>query len=473
MDRTVSTPSEIDPSCPGCKLLMKRLAEIEKIVDKQGAEIERLRARKPKTSRTSSKPPSSDAPWSKAARSKRDSSGRKRGAQPGHAGKTREPAPPEDVKDVKMVRPAQCSSCKGPVTGDDPNPWIHQVIDIPPVDPQTVEYRLHQLECVKCGAVTRAVLPQGVHQSNFGPDLSALVVLLSGEYRMSRRNIQRFIADSHGIEISLGAISNIEGRMSKGLVGAHAEALASVAASPTKHLDETTWREFNELTWMWVAVGKDATVFVIRDSRESAVARELIGDDPSGVVISDRYSGYAYIDLEQRQVCLAHLIRDFRRMSEGQENLRWIGERLLGMTVAVFRLWHQHLSKEISRATLQRWSRHLRVRMIRILDEGARSVGYETPSMCRGILRTEPAMWTFVEQEGVEPTNNAAERAIRPAVILRKTSLGTQSERGSRYVERMQTVSVTLRQAGRSLSDFIAEVARAVLQGEPSPKLLS
>ncbi len=472
MDSGVSTPSEIDPSCPGCALLMKRLAKIEEVVAKQGAEIERLKARKPKTSRTSSKPPSSDAPWSKAAGSKRASSGKKRGGQPGHQGKTREPAPPEDVDELKMVRPEQCRSCKAPLAGDDPSPWIHQIIDIPPVDPWIVEYRLHELECLKCGAFTRAVLPQGVHQSTFGPNLSALIVLLSGEYRVSRRNIQRFIADSYGIEVSLGAISNIEGRMAKGLAGSHAEALASVAASATKHLDETTWRESSELAWMWVAVGEEATVFVIRDSRESAVARELIGDEPSGIVISDRYSDYAYIDLDQRQVCLAHLIRDFRRMAEGEKKLRWIGERLLGLTSAVFRLWHLHLSKEIDRAILKRWSRHLRVRMIRLLDEGARSVGYETPSMCRGILRTEPAMWTFVEQEGVEPTNNAAERAIRPAVILRKTSLGTQSERGSRYVERMQTVSVTLRQASRILRDFIVEVMRTILQGEPSPKLL-
>ncbi len=471
---------EPDPSCPSCAALSARLDRIEGLVReqalviaKQGEEIERLKARKPKTSRTSSKPPSSDGPWSKAGRSKRAASGKKRGGQPGHQGKTREPAAPEDVDEVKMLKPEQCSSCKAPLTGDDPSPRLHQVIDIPTVALEIVEYRLHQLECVRCGKATRAALPQGVHQSPFGPNLSALIVLLSGEYRMSRRNIQRFIADSYGIEVSLGAISNIEGRMAEGLTGAHAEALASVAASPTKHLDETTWREFSKLAWMWVAVGEEATVFVIRDSRGGAVARELIGDEPSGVVISDRYSGYAYIDLDQRQVCLAHLIRDFRRMAEGEKDLRWIGERLLGLTIAVFRLWHLHLSEEIDRATLKRWSRHLRVRMIRLLDEGARSGGYETPSMCRGILRTEPAMWTFIEQEGVEPTNNVAERAIRPAVILRKTSLGTQSERGSRYVERMQTVSVTLRQAGRSLRDFIVEVARAVLQGQPSPKLLS
>jgi transposase len=193
----------------------------------------------------------------------------------------REPAPPENVDEVKMVRPEQCSSCKASLTGDDPRPRVTQVIDIPAVDPEIVEYRLHQLECTECGAATRAALPEGVHQSPFGPNLSALIVLLSGGYRMSRRYIQRFIADSYGIEVSLGAISNVEGRMAEGLAEAHAEALASVAASPTKHLDETTWRESSELAWVWVAVGEEATVFVIRGSRGSAVARELMAMSPA------------------------------------------------------------------------------------------------------------------------------------------------------------------------------------------------
>ncbi|MFT5198467.1 MAG: transposase [Planctomycetota bacterium] len=305
-----------------------------------------------------------------------------------------------------------------------------------------------------------------------GPNLSGLIVLLSGEYRMSRRNIQRFIEDSHGIKISLGAISSLEHRISSGLRTAHAEAMTSVASSATKHLDETTWRQSSRLAWLWTAVGEDATVFVIRDSRASSVARELIGDEPNGIIISDRYSGYSYIDLDQRQVCLAHLLRDFRRMAEGEESLRWIGQRLLGLLNGRFRLWGLYRDDEIDRSKLKRWSRQLRMRMIRLLNEGAGSTGYETPGMCRGILRTEPAMWTFIETENVEPTNNIAERAIRPAVILRKTSLGTQSERGSRFVERMQTVSVTLKKTGRNLHDFIGEVTHAVLHGARLPKLL-
>ena len=472
VDGVVERPQS-DPGCPSCVVLREELADLREVVEKLGAEVTRLKGRKPTTSRTSSKPPSSDGPWSKAARRKKSPSGKKRGGQPGHKGQRRRPAPPEDVNEVKAVKPSECRSCSAPLAGDDPSPRVHQVVDIPPITPHVLEYRLHELECSTCGTSTRASLPEDVSQSSFGPNLSGLIATLTGGYRMSRRSVQRFVADSYGIDISLGALSGVEARISEGLAGAHADAMASVAESPVKHLDETSWTESNKSAWVWTAVGEDATVFVIRDTRGSVVARELIGDDPTGIVVTDRYSGYLFIALGKRQICLAHLIRDFRQMAEGQEDLRWIGERLLGLINALFRIWHMHLDEDIDRATLQRWARSIRVRMIRLLDEGARSIGYETPSMCRGILKTEPAIWTFVDREGVEPTNNVAERAVRPAVISRKTSYGTQSERGSRFVERMLTCSATLRCAGRSLSAFINGVAHAVLAGGPLPKLLS
>ena len=152
--------------------------------------------------------------------------------------------------------------------------------------------------------------------------------------------------------------------------------------------------------------------------------------------------------------------------------MRWIGEGLLGFTDEVFRLWHLHKDGSIARADLKRWIRPLRMRMLVLLDAGARSCGYETPGKCRGILKTEPAMWTFVSVDGVEPTNNVAERAVRPVVIHRKTSLGSQSKRGSDFVARMQTASATLRQRGESLFLFVGNVARAVLVAGPEPKLL-
>lgn len=497
MGSTVSKAPEIDPSCPSCAALSERLDALERataelaskqsqvieeqarvieeqahVIEKQAAEIERLKNRKPKTSRTSSKPPSSDAPW-KRDRPKRKGSGKKRGGQPGHAPKQREPAPPEDVDEVHTVVPDICGGCSAPLSGTDPNPLRHQVIDIPPFDPRIIEYQLHGLPCDECGTVTRAKLPEGVHQSAFGPNLTALVCLLIAEYRMSRRLVQRFIEDEYKISISLGAISNMERRMAEGLAEAHAEAMASVAESPRKYVDETPWRESNKLAWAWTAVGEKATVFVIRDTRGSVVAKELIGEELSGVVVADRFSGYSFIDLAQRQVCLAHLIRDFRQMAEGEQDLRWIGEKLLSLTDALFRLWHMHREGELDRPTLIRWTRPIRERVHRLLDEGARSRGYDTPSKCRGIVKTFEAMWTFVFEDGVEPTNNAAERALRPLVIQRKTSHGSQSERGSRFIERTHTAAETMRRAGQSVREFIGGIARSVLNGAAAPKLLS
>jgi len=453
------------------KELRKTVAHLLGVIEKQGAEIKRLKARKPKTSRTSSKPPSSDAPWAKPKPKKR-STGRKRGAQPGHKGAGRDLARPEDVDETRMVKPQQCKGCSARLTGDDPDPLRHQITDIPPVKPSILEIQLHALTCGECGESTRAELPADVHASNFGPNIAAQIALMTGEYRISRRNVQRWFADTCGVAISLGAISNIERRITDGLEGAHAEALASVAESPTKHLDETTWRESGSLAWLWAAVGEKATAFLIRDSRRAEVAKELIGEEPSGITVSDRYGGYSFIDLDKRQVCLAHLIRDFRAMAEGEKELRWIGEQLLALIDDVFRLWHLHKDGELDRADFKRWTRPLRAQALALLDTGARSRGYETPGKCRGILKTEPAMWTFVSVEGVEPTNNVAERAVRPVVIHRKTSLGSQSVRGSDFVARMQTASATLRQQGDSLFRFVSDVARAVLVAAPEPKLL-
>ena len=313
-----------------------------------------------------------------------------------------------------------------------------------------------------------------MHASNFGPNLSALIVLLTGEYRMSRRSVQRFIHDTYSIDISLGAISNIERRISDGLAAAHGEALAEVRKSAAnEYVDETPWRQCGALGWMWVAVGVLATVFVIRDSRKREVAIELIGEEPSGVTITDRYNVYLFVAMDRHQVCLAHLMRDFLGMAEGEAEHRWIGERLHGLLGAAFRVWHRFKDGDIDRATLQRWCRPIRTRMLELLDQGALSSGYRTPGMCRGILKTEPAMWTFLHHEGVEPTNNAGgERAVRPGVLLRKSSLGTQSERGSRYVERMQTVATTLKRAGRSVSEYVIEVSHSVLRGASAPALL-
>ena len=170
----VTAQLEPDPNCPSCASLANELSALRAVVEKLSGEVDRLKARKPKTSRTSSKPPSTDAPWAKSASTKK-STGRKRGGQPGHKGAQRKPAPPKDVDETKMVKPSHCGSCTDPLFGDDPNPWRHQIIDIPPVKPFITEYVLHRLTCVSCGEETTAELPPGVHASNFGPNIACLL----------------------------------------------------------------------------------------------------------------------------------------------------------------------------------------------------------------------------------------------------------------------------------------------------------
>ncbi len=445
-------------SAKALKLVTARLAELE-------AKVEKLEARGRATPRNSSKPPSSEPPWSKP-RGKPGSG--KRGGQPGHKGSKRDPVPPDEVH---AVRPELCPCCGELLLGIDPSPLRHQLIEIPPIRPVVTEYQLHALTCESCGETTRAQLPSGVPQSNFGPNLTAIVATLTGGHRLSKRNMQGLLADVFGVTMSLGGLSNIEKRVGRTLEAPHADALRSLAGSPFKHLDETSWYESNTNSWLWVGVGAHATAFLIRPSRGSAVARELIGDDPVGILITDRWSGYNWVDIEMRQLCRAHLIRDFRQIAESKGTSA-IGKELESLVKRLFRLWHLVRDGVLERRLFKKRVKRIRSAMQRLLRCGARRVGWIGPRICRGILKLEEALWTFVSVEGIEPTNNDGERAIRSGVLWRKSSFGTQSDRGSRFAERMMTCAATLKRQGRSLHQFILDSLRAALDGSPAPDLI-
>jgi len=281
------------------------------------------------------------------------------------------------------------------------------------------------------------------------------------------------VADLFGLEISLGAVSNIEDRVSEALTAPHAEALARVQNAEFKHADETSWKQGNENFWLWVAKSDEASVFLVRNNRSGKVARELLGETVTGTLISDRYSGYSWVDLKQRQVCWAHLFRDFRKIAESGKESKRIGEGLELCGAAVFTYWHQYCNKEIPRERWHKEADRFRGDIRALLEEGAKLKDWRAPSICRGILKVESALWTFVRTEGLEPTNNDAERAIRGAVIWRKTSLGTQSERGSRYVERMLTCAATLRAHGRNLMDYLHQVCASHPRGGEPISLFS
>jgi transposase len=434
------------------------VSELEALVAKLGAKAGI-------SSRNSSRPPSTDPPWARESKKSKDGEKRKRGGQHGHPKSQRATRPPEEVDCVEDVFPQTCGGCGEALHGRDQHPRRHQVTEIPPISTWLTEYRLHALTCGVCGDVSRARLPEGVPQGAFGPRLEATIALLTGHYRVSRRSTQELLEELFGLSISLGAISKIEGRVGNALAPMHAEALDRVRGAKTKHADETSWRQAGEKFWMWVAKTDEAVAFLIRDNRSGEVARELLGEDLVGTLISDRWSGYTWVDLGQRQVCWAHLFRDFRKMAEsgGKESKR-IGEDLTLLGGALFVWLYKYRDGEIPRSQWRKRADDFRKEMKKLLDEGSKLDEWRAPGLCRGILEVESAMWTFVRNECVEPTNNDAERAIRRAVIWRKTSLGTQSQRGSLYAERILTCAATLRLQGRSVFEFLHQVCSAVLQ---------
>lgn len=421
-------------------------------------------------SRNSSRPPSSDPPQSQP--SKRSRSKRRRGGQPGHRGQTRTLIPVEDVNQVVPIKPERCASCYAPRTGDDPTPLRHQVIERPPIEPMVTEYQWHQLVCPDCGESTRAPWPTGVPSGTYGPRVHATVALLSGSYRLSKRTTAQAMADLFGVPMSVGTISQCEKRTTEVLTEPVEEARGYVKDQGVAHLEETSWREAGKRAWLWVAVTSWVTVFVVRLSRGGRVARALLGEHFSGILVTDRYSGYNWYPVRWRQLCWAHLRRDFEAMRGRGGTSEAIGEALLAQAHQMFTWWHRVRAGTLKRSTFRSSMTSLRREVERLLEAGRQCGVAKTEGTCREMLKHRQALWTFVHVEGVEPTNNAAERAIRPGVQRRQMSFGTQSEAGSRFVESMMTVVATLKQQERHVLEYLTAAHEAALRGEAPSSLL-
>lgn len=470
----------------GLLQVLKRLAALEEEISNLRIENERLREQAQRSSRNSSQPPSSDAP-SKPPRPPRPSSGKKRGAQPGHQGHQRKLYPVEQCRQVSEHRPAQCGACGGALSGSDPHPVRHQVVELPEVKPLVDEYRLHQLCCPDCGQRTRAKLPAGVSALGSGPRLAATVGLLSGAYRQSERQTQQALLDFFEVEVALGTINNLRQEVSEAVAAPVVEATEFAQAQKVANADETGWSQGNSdganpgrrKAWLWVMVTSWVTIFQIHLSRGQAAAKQLLGEF-EGYLITDRWTGYGWWPLERRQLCWAHLIREFQKIAERGGQSKPIGEGLLEQARCLFELWHRVRDGTLTREGLAAAVVELRAQVRQWLAQGAayevargeKSVRAKTARTCRELLKVEPALWLFVSVAGIEPTNNAAERALRPAVIWRRTSLGTQSELGSQFVARMLTVTLSLRAQQRPVLEYLTAACEAARQNLPAPSLL-
>jgi transposase len=452
------------------RALESRLSALEVRVEALREQNRTLQERLNQTSRNSSRPPSSDP--SQSRRPRRPRSGRRRGGQPGHAGHARTLVPVEEVDEVVILKPERCSSCHTPLWGDDASPFRHQVIEIPPIQPVVTEYQWHQLICPTCGETTRAPWPKGVPSGTYGPRVHAMVALYSGSYRLSKRTTAQVMADVFRVPMSVGTISQSEKATTGVLAEPVEEARAYVPAQPVAHLDETSWRQGDKRAWLWVAVTSLVMVFVVRLSRGGQVARELLGKGFSGILVTDRYSAYNGYPVRWRQLCWSHLLRDFEAIRGRGDTSEVIGEALLEQAHQMFTWWHRVCAGTLVRSTFRSYMTPLRREVVRLLEAGSQCGVAKTEGTCREILKRREALWTFVQVEGVEPTNNTAERAIRPGVQWRKGSFGTQSEDGSRFVERMMTVVATLKQQKRNVLDYLIAAHEAALRGEAAPSLL-
>jgi len=380
--------------------------------------------------------------------------------------------PPERVASVTDCKPPQCRRCGHPLSGEDAEPRRHQVAELPPVEPEVYEYRLHRLCCPQCQAVSCGTLPDGVPRTSFGPRLHATLSVLSGAYRLSKRQVAQLCSDLLGLTISLGMIAKLERTTAAVLESPVAELAEQVKTVGSANIDETGWRENGRKAWLWVVVTAAGIVFRVARSRSGTVARDLLGAEPKPIVISDRFPGYEWINLKSRQICWAHLRRDMQAMIDRDGDGAEVGRRLLWQSSKLFESWHKVRDGTIRRSTFLQTVAWLRPMARSSLESGAGCACPKTAPTCAELLRLWDCLWTFRRVEGVEPTNNAAERALRHAVIWRRISGGTASEAGSRFVERMLSTVATCRQQGRDVLGYLTECHRARLAGLQSPTLL-
>jgi hypothetical protein len=456
--------------------LLLRVGELIEANRRLEARVSELEQRLNRSSRNSSLPPSQDPP-SAPSRPQPAASRRRPGGQPGHPGRNRPLLALERVDEVLEHWPERCHACARRFGEDERSdaaaPQRHQVSELPPIAVRVSEHRLHRLRCPACTAETRAQLPAELPRSAFGPRLQAAVATLAVRNRVSRRDTVELVRELFGAELSTGAVEAIVSSAGEALALPYAELLRSVQEAPAVNVDETGWRLRGATRTLWAAITPVAAVFRVAPDRHEREAKTLLGEGFGGIVCSDRWWAYNYLAPERRQVCWSHLIRDFTAQSEGLEPEQSFGQAGLEIAARLFQAWDDFQANG-DRGQLRERVAPLQAELKPLLDRHAgKSPKYKrTRGLARNLLKVWPALWAFSEVDGVEPTNNRAERGLRGAVIYRKLSLGSQSEAGEQTIGRLLSVSQTCRLQRRSLFTYLADVFAAKARGDPAPSLI-
>ncbi len=457
------SPTTATPSCPNCVRLERRLHQLEE-------EIAELRRQLNRNSGNSSMPPSSNPPWAPRP-TKKKPTGRRPGGQPGHPGHFRKLLPPDQVDHFVQHKPPTCAACGARLPKD--GQWEllgrHQVMELPERPVEVTEHQSFACRCPECGRMNERHIPEQFTRSVLGPRLSATVAFFSARVHGSRRAVAEVLEQILGTPIALGTVINREREIAQALAEPYRQAKAKMRQAPAKNVDETGWKRAGR--FLWLAATRALAVFHLDPCRNRDAMHELLGDEPRGTICTDRFGVYDRVPLEQRAICWAHLKRDFQQCLERGGASATIGTRGLRLCEWVASLWGRFRAGRIRRSSLPRRITRLRRRMHKLLKYGVRLKVKGTSGFCQDLLNLEPALWTFATTKGIEPTNNHAERMLRPAVMWRKQSLGSHSVSGCRFVERIMTALQTLRLRGRSVIDYLAEAVRALRCGLSPPAL--
>ncbi len=413
-----------NPECPGCQALLKRVQRLERRI----AELEALLGR---NSSNSNRPPSSDSPSERAQRPSKSPSGKRPGAQPGHEAHLRAPLPQEQVTRHVRRDPRRCRRCAASLEhAASIEPLRHQVVEIPPIAPDVTEYVLGRRRCTHCGTLTTARLPHGVPQGMCGSRLSALLVLLTGVYHLSRRKAAALLEDVLGIKLAVGSVSNVERRMGAALEQPHGQALKRVRRALVKHLDATSWYRSGLPRSLWTFASRLATTFVITTGAKAESVRALVGR-AGGTLVSDRASQFGFWAMERRQICWAHLIRRFTAFAESRRTeVKQLGESLLLLSQAHLSEWHRVKEGELSRNQLKGLVANLEPLLIGHLERGVALRQRGVSGACANILAHRDALFTYASVPGVPAVclrHMTKPRSSRSAWLLVGGTPGTEA----------------------------------------------
>lgn len=452
-----------------------RRAELEEQVAKLTEAVRELRELLGRNSSNSNKPPSSDPPGAGARLPKKKRKGGRRGGQKGHRGTHRMWVPAEQVDEVVDLYPPECESCWGPLPKTpDPLAKRYQYTELKPLAPHVTEYRRHAVACPCCGYKTRAAYdPEIIPRFAFGPRLMAVVAMLTGVYHLSRRQTVRLLWELLGVRMSLGAVSAIEKRVADAVEPAVDEAVAEARKSAIKHADGTSWLRAGATLSLWVIATTAVTVFKILDDGKTKTLRAKLFGRVRGILVSDRATALMFWAMKRRQICWAHLMRKFVSFSERDGPAGKIGKELLDYTSLLFAYWSRFREGHMDRATLIARMAPVRPRVEELLERGKAAKVRGLSGSCEDILEHRDALWTFIERDGIEPTNNHAERELRGFVLWRRRSFGSRSERGDQFAERMMTIAHTARKQGRDVLAFIVACCAPRPAGTRAPSLLA